>query len=306
VNKILITGASGFVGTNLFNYLKEQSGFDLEPISLRQGVPEKIEDSVFGIIHLAAKAHDLKNTSNESEYFQVNTKLTKQLFHKFLNSNASVFIFLSSVKAAADTVVDVLTEDMISNPITAYGKSKLEAEQYILTQMLPDWKRVYILRPCMIHGSGNKGNLNMLYNIVSKGIPWPLGAFENKRSFCSIENLCFIIKELVERKDIKSGIYNVSDTKPVSTNELILLISKSLKRKTRIWNVSKSLINLGAIVGDKLKLPLNTERLQKLTENYIVGNQKILTAIGKQLPLNSLNGLIRTFESFKKKDKKQH
>ncbi len=71
----------------------------------------------------------------------------------------------------------------------------------------------------MIHGSGNKGNLNLLYKIVQKGLPWPLGAFENKRSFTSIDNLTFIINQLIE-KDIEPGIYQVADDEPLSTNEL--------------------------------------------------------------------------------------
>ena len=82
----------------------------------------------------------------------------------------------------------ILTEDTIPNPKTHYGISKLQAENYILDQKLPEGKRVYILRPCMIHGPGNKGNLNLLYTLVKKGFPWPLGAFENQRSFLSIDN----------------------------------------------------------------------------------------------------------------------
>jgi nucleoside-diphosphate-sugar epimerase len=89
-------------------------------------------------------------------------------------------------------VEGVLTEEVEPKPLTHYGKSKLMAEEYILSQPLSVGKSYYILRPCMIHGPGNKGNLNLLYQIVQKGIPYPLAAFENKRSFLSIENLCFI------------------------------------------------------------------------------------------------------------------
>ena len=102
---------------------------------------------------------------------------------------------LSSVKAAADEINGELTEEIIPKPSTHYGKSKLLAEEYILSKVLPPGKRVYIIRPCMIHGPGNKGNLNLLYQLVRKNVPWPLASFDNKRSFCSIENLCFVIKE---------------------------------------------------------------------------------------------------------------
>jgi nucleoside-diphosphate-sugar epimerase len=198
----------------------------------------------------------------------------------------------------ADEVYGVLTEEETSNLITHYGKSKLLAEQYILSKQIPEGKRVYILRPCMIHGPGNKGNLNLLYKFVSKGIPWPLGSFDNKRSFCSIDNLMFIIKQLIEREDIPSGVYNVADDEALSTNEIISLLAVSQNRRPKIWILPKGLINVLAKLGDLFRLPLTTERLQKLTESYLVSNQKIKIAIGKPLPVSSKNGLLKTFKSF--------
>jgi nucleoside-diphosphate-sugar epimerase len=251
-----------------------------------------------GIIHLAGKAHDLKNTANEKEYFDVNTRLTKNIFDKFINSNLKVFIFLSSVKAVADKIEGVLYETSLANPISAYGKSKLLAEQYILNKEFPFNKHVYILRPCMIHGPGNKGNLNLLIKIFNSSIPWPLGSFQNKRSFCSIENLCFVINELLQREDINSGIYQVCDDEAISTNELINILASVQNKKYRIFNLPKSLIRWVASIGDILHLPLNSERLQKLTENYIVSNNKIVNSIGRPLPISTRNGLIKTFNSF--------
>jgi nucleoside-diphosphate-sugar epimerase len=241
----------------------------------------------------------LKNTINIAEYYNVNTNFSNKLFDNFINSKATVFITLSSVKAVADQLDYVLTENESPNPITHYGKSKLLAEEYILSKSIPNGKRVYILRPCMIHGPGNKGNLNLLYNIIIKGIPWPLGAYENKRTFCNIENLCFVIKELIENENIESGVYNVADDEPMSTNEIIEIISISIEKKPRIIKIPKFIIKILANLGDFFKLPLNSERLSKLTENYIVSNTKIKKAINKPLPSSSRNGLIKTFHSFK-------
>jgi len=289
---IFLTGASGFVGINLISYFDNlftiNNYFKNSEININENF----------VIHLAGKAHDLKNTSTPDEYYQVNTELTKKVFDAFLESEAKVFITLSSVKSVADEVEGALTEEHIPDPITHYGKSKLLAEQYILSEEIPQGKKVYILRPCMIHGPGNKGNLNLLYNLVSKGLPWPLGAYENKRSFCSVENLCFIIKELIEREDIPSGVYNVADDEALSTNELIRLIAQSQNKSPRIWNISKRFISMVAKIGDQLHLPLNSERLQKLTESYIVSNAKIKEALGKQFPVSSKEGLMRTFQSF--------
>ena len=150
----------------------------------------------------------------------------------------------------------------------------------------------------MIHGPGNKGNLNLLFKIINNGLPWPLGAFENKRSFCSIENLCFIINELIENENIPIGIYNIADDIPLSTNEIITLISKSQGKKTFIWNIPKLFLRYISLFGDIFHLPFNTERLGKLTENYVVSNVKIKSAINKPLPVNSEYGLLNTFTSF--------
>jgi nucleoside-diphosphate-sugar epimerase len=293
LKSILLTGASGFVGKNLIGFLK---GFYIIDQLKRDC---QVHINQMAVIHLAGKAHDLKNVTDPSEYYKVNTELTKILFDKFLESNANVFITLSSVKAAADEIDIPLTEDYIPNPISHYGKSKLLAEEYILSKQIPDNKRVYILRPCMIHGPGNKGNLNLLYKIVSKGVPWPLGEFANKRSFCSIDNLCFIINELIQNDQIPSGIYNIADDDAVSTSELIDLISDSIGTKTSIWYIPQSLIKTVSRLGDIVRLPVNTERLNKLTETYIVSNNKIKSAINKPLSLTAKEGLIKTFNSFK-------
>lgn len=292
---IYLTGASGFVGKNLVDYFK----YSQTIVKATRNTLIKIEE--YAVIHLAGKAHDLKKTSNSDEYYQVNTELTQKVFDAFLDSDAKVFITLSSVKAVADEVIGNLTEDAVANPVTHYGKSKLLAEQYILSKVVLKGKRVYILRPCMIHGPGNKGNLNLLYNLVSKGYPWPLGDFENKRSFCSIENLCFIIKELIERDDIPSGVYNIADDDPLSTNDVIRLITDSKGIVARILRLNKSFVYVFAQLGDLLRLPLNTERLSKLTESYMVSNDKIRKALRKSLPVSSKEGLIRTFESFSNK-----
>lgn len=296
--KITVTGGTGFVGTNLQDYLK--ATYDLESISVRYQLNQQFEINGNAIIHLAGKAHDLKKVPQPQDYYDANFELTKQLFDAFLISELSVFIFMSTVKAVADTVEGILTEDSVPMPKTHYGIAKQKAEEYILSKELPKGKRVYILRPCMIHGPANKGNLNLLYQLVVKGLPWPLGAFQNQRSFLSIENLCFVIKELLENVSIPSGIYQVADSKPVSTNELIELMGASLDKKSRIWSISVLWIRGVAKLGDVLHLPLNSERLQKLTENYVVSNEKILKAIGKSLPVSAEEGLMKTFESFRK------
>ena len=337
---ILVTGIHGFVGSNLVNALKyNHILYGLDIISpAKEGVIKTFlwkdiesADSIHelphfdAIIHLAGKAHDTKNQSAAQIYFDINTGLTQKIFDFFLKSSAKKFIFFSSVKAAADSVVgDILTEDVIPAPVGPYGESKIKAEEYIINKLTVDNgqltvamqhdsaancqlstvhcqlnKQVYILRPCMIHGPGNKGNLNLLYNVVKKGIPWPLGAFENRRSFTSIDNLCYVVEGLLT-KDVPGGIYHMGDDEAMSTNELIATMCEVMGKKPHIWKINRGIMEGCAGLGTLFHLPLNTERLRKLTENYVVSNAKIKAALGiDKMPVTAKEGLIKTIRSFK-------
>ena len=291
MKSIFITGSTGFVGNNVVNYFS--TDYDIYTYVKNDKII--IDQDV--VLHFAGKAHDLKNVTNIQEYYFSNTELTKNIFDAFLESEAKIFITLSSVKAIADELDCALTEDHMANPITHYGKSKLLAEQYILNREIPQGKRVYILRPSMIHGPGNKGNLNLLYKFVRKGWPWPLGSFDNKRSFCSIDNLIFVLYELIENNNIPSGAYNISDNETLSTNEIIKQISQVLSINIKILKIPKFLIFTIAKIGDLLHLPFNSEKLNKLTKSYIVCNKKLLIAIDKPFPVNAMQGLTATLNS---------
>lgn len=296
---ITITGVTGFVGSNLFEYFLDEN-IEINSCNLRNpNWITEIDLNSTAIIHLAGIAHDLKNSSNSEQYFEINTKLTQELFDVFLASNCRDFIYFSSIKAVADQTEVVVTEETVTNPQTVYGQSKLQAEQYILSRTLPEGKRVFIFRPSMIHGPGNKGNLNLLYQLVSKSLPWPLGAFQNQRSFCSIDNVCFVIKQILEREEISSGVYNLADDEALSTNELIQIIADTTCKKAKILSVPKKIIYAIARFGDIFRLPLNTERLDKLTENFVVSNTKIKTVLRiDKLPTSAKEGLVKTISSF--------
>ena len=311
---ILITGIHGFVGSNLVEYMKGKHaiyGLDIVAPE-KEGVVKTFSWDAIGneglpqfdvIIHLAGKAHDTKNQAQADVYFKVNTDLTKKIYDYALSHEVKKFIFFSSVKAAADTVPgDVLTEEIVPAPVGPYGESKIAAENYILsceTERMAKGMEAYIMRPCMIHGPGNKGNLNLLYGVVSKRIPWPLGAFENRRSFTSIDNLCYVIERLIALP-VESGIYHMGDDEALSTNELIAVMCGALGRKAHIWRLPQGMMNGLAKMGGWLHLPLNPERLRKLTENYVVSNDKIKRAIGiEKMPVRADEGLEKTIKSFK-------
>lgn len=326
--KILITGVHGFVGSNLVDALKgehtiygldiishEKEGvvktFSWNDIDVDHGEGLMVNGSpleIDAIIHLAGKAHDVKSDGRglKEEYMKINCGLTQKIFDWFMaQPQCKKFVFFSTAKAAANRVEGVLTEDVVPAPVGPYGESKIAAEKYILDSvhgsrfMVHGDKHWYIFRPCMIHGPGNKGNLNLLYNVVKKGIPWPLGAFENRRTFTSIENICFAVNGVLTQ-DVPSGIYNMGDDEALSTNELIEEICKSLGKEAHIWKLPKGLMRGVAKVGGWLHLPLNPERLRKLTEDYVSSNAKIKKALGvEKMPVEAREGLKVTLESFK-------
>lgn len=306
---ILITGVHGFVGSHLVSALSGQHilyGLDIcsphkegivKTYSWRD-LKEHLLPEVDAIIHLAGKAHDTCDKLEADEYFRVNTDLTVQIYDYFLHHRISKFMFFSTVKAVADTVSGVLTEEAVPAPVGPYGESKIAAEDYILAHPAKENQSVYILRPCMIHGPGNKGNLNLLYQIVRKGFPWPLGAFENRRTFTSVGNLCFAVERFMER-EIPGGIYHIGDDESLSTNELIGIICTESGRKVHIWRLPRCLVEGLARLGTLLHLPFNVVRLRKLTENYIVGNAKIKKALKiRKFPIRAKDGLEDTIRSF--------
>jgi nucleoside-diphosphate-sugar epimerase len=245
---------------------------------------------------LAGIAHDISGRFKVDDYQQVNYRDTRNLHEVFINSKASTFVFISSIKAVVDHTNGIIDENFVPKPASEYGKSKRKAEEFI-TKNARKEKKHFILRPCMIHGPGNKGNLNLLYRFVKTGIPYPLGAFKNKRSFLSIENFCFVIQKIIEEQ-LKSGTYLLSDDDPVSTNEVVRIIGRGLDKKVRILHLPKAIILSLARIGSWTQAPFNTSTVAKLCENMVVSNQKLLLNLKAKLPVSSIDGLMKTIKSF--------
>lgn len=309
---VLITGIRGFVGSNLMEYLLKDDLFQISGVSRNKehiaNLKPVIKDTFStndiyekglgfdAYVHLSGKVYDVRYKGSESEYFEANYEATKRLFNQFINDQqAECFIFLSTIHVLTESPEIELDENYNPEPFTPYGKSKYKAEKYIQNHCPPD-KKYYILRPSMIHGPGNKGNLNLLYNLVKSGLPYPVGAYNNKRSFVSIENLCFVIRELI-LNDVERGLYHIADDDPTYTHDLVKLIAEATDKKGRIWNVNPVLLNLVAKLGNTLPLPLNQHRLNKLTGDFVVSNDKLITALGKTLPVKSDDGLRVTLKN---------
>lgn len=304
---LLITGINGFIGRSLqANFL--QAGHKLIGVeksdnfstnNIKQYTWEELNeiDKVECIIHLAGLAHDTSNTKTMNDYYKVNTELTKIIFQFFLTSSATTFIFLSTVKAVTDFSENPLIEGTHPSPSSIYGKTKLMAEEYIMNHIPKDGRRVYILRPSLIHGPNLKGNLLSLYKFIKKGLPYPFGNLSNTRSFLSINNLNFIMEKLIVG-NIESGIYNLADDQPLSTTRIVELICETLHKKPFIISLPRWLIDNLANLGTTLHVPVNNETIKKMTGNFLVSNEKIRKALNiSSLPVSAEEGLRHTLKN---------
>ena len=295
--RLVVTGAGGFLGRALVPELRAD-GWEVTELSLRDaGWKMRMPQTAHGIVHLAGLAHDTRKPATAAEHFRVNRDLTLDLFEAFRASAMRKFIFVSSIKAVTDAPgTRLVDEDFPPSPGTPYGRSKRAAEEGVLAAAAGR-SGVYILRPAMIHGPGNKGNLNLLYRWAASGAPYPLAGFENRRSFLSVGNFTHVVKALCT-EDVSSGVYNVCDDEAISTVEVMLMLYEALGKPARLWRLPSFAVRALAMAGDVMRLPFGTERLAKLTDSYCVDNRKIARALGQPLPVEARDGLRKTFEGF--------
>lgn len=300
--KITLFGASGFIGKNLMKELQQKSAVSQISVRKEDWKQDLFDSDIY--INLVGKAHNHNGEAREEDFYQVNVNLLKDIFESFINSKAKLFIHISSIAALEEFESShELTETDECNPDSWYGKSKRLAEEWLVTQNLPADKKLIIIRPPMVHGAGDKGSLGLLYKLISKGIPYPLASFENKRSFISIDNFSFFINEIVNNAEkLPNGIYHIADDESISTSEIIEIIKQVEQKNTPNLSLPKFLVKAIAKVGDVLPIPLNSLRLKKMTSDLTVSNQKIKSALGiDKLPLSAEEGLIKTIKSFKTK-----
>jgi len=243
--KILVTGASGFVGNFLLAALRdaahevraasrsrvEQQGIDyvLAPELGPDADWSRALNRVDVVIHLAGRAHvPSKNSDAETEdiYFRINAEGTRALAEQAAVAGVKHFVFLSSCHAVAAESEVQITEKTQPNPVTAYGRSKLEAERAIRKALSNTACAWTILRPPLVYGPGNPGNMQKLLKLIRSGIPLPLASVRNCRSFVYVENLVDVIVACLGNPKAFGKTYLPSDGEDVSTPELIRKIAK--------------------------------------------------------------------------------
>lgn len=282
--RILLTGAGGFVGQRFLEYNKEK--FEIETISLRNDDWQNNSfDGFDAIVHLAGKAHEMKKTDDRI-YFEVNTELTKKLYQKAVAAGVKQFIYISSTKVYGDHPHGVLNEASPANPDDAYGKSKLAAEDFLLSRN--DHCAIAIVRPPLVYGPNVKGNMINLLKLCAKKVPLPFKGITNRRSMVFVDNLIELINTIIQKK--ATGMFIGGDAAPLSTEQLVALVRKAMNRPPGLFRLP----GMAKAIIKKLKSALYI----RLFGSYEVDPSNGFRQLGFVPPFSSEQGINETVRWF--------
>ena len=245
---ILLTGSSGFVGKRFVEY--NQQNYTIHSVSLRTTKVAEIDWKNYdAIVHLAGKAHQMEKIDDQI-YFDVNYDLTKQLADRAKKEKVPHFVFVSTIKVWGDDYKNAHLEIKTPcKPDDAYGKSKLQAENYLQEIQSPDFK-IAIVRPPLVYGPGVKGNMIRFMKLANNPMPLPFGGIENKRTMVFLDNLVELINTIVDQQ--AAGVFLAGDKTPLSTSSLIESIQLNLKEKTGLFKLPGFVVSMMNVVKPEL------------------------------------------------------
>ena len=323
MKNILVTGSTGFIGSHLLPTLHKQNCQIKAAIRQKSEFPAFLpikaiqvgeiddmtdwQEALIGIdtvIHLAGRSHILHETiSNpEAAFIKVNTKGTINLVKQSLKAEVKHFIFISSIHAMAAERDDILNENSSCYPDSPYGRSKLQAEQALINLAKDTNMTWTILRPTLVYGSGNPGNMERLMKLIKRGLPLPFGAVKNRRSFVFVGNLVDAIITCLEHPNAANQIFLISDNQVVSSPQLIRLIAQQIQQPCQLLFVPTSLLRFLGYLGDRIEytigknFPFNTYNIDRLLGSLFVDSSYIQKTLHWQPPFSLEQGLAQTIK----------
>lgn len=297
---VVVTGVSGFVGSHMCVALKQDGyrvrglfrhkpnddadsfgGVDL----MKDPCPAGLLKDVGIIFHLAGKAHALAETQQDAaEYFQVNTEGTRKLLEAAKQAGVQRFVYFSSVKAVGEDEQQPMDETLALPADTPYGQSKYAAEQLVLHGgYVP---HPVVIRPGMVYGNTEKGNLPRMINAVRRGLFPPLPEFQNQRSMVHVDDVVQAAILAAENPKAAGQIYIVTDGQAYSTRQIYDWIRSALGKPPVSWEIPICLLNGLARTGDVLgrlfgrRLPFDSDALHKLSGSAWYSSAKIERELG--------------------------
>lgn len=315
--KVLITGASGFVGRHLVEEYA-RNGWEIRAVvrSLatcnldRTKVSEIVEvpdiaevldwaPLVHGcsvVAHLAARAHQVQEAQDDGvvAFHRVNVAATANLALVAANANVRRFLFVSSSGVMGDASQKPWTEDDVPNPQSAYAKSKLMAEQKVQSIAFQSDMEYVILRPALVYGPGNPGNLARLIKLVGTGLPLPFKGIAGKRSMVNVNYLVQILIAASTLREATNQTYLVADGQDLTLSSIVQAFAEGLNVPVRLFNCPLSMLSLiSNLVG-------KTAELQKLMGTFQISPQKLQCDFGIAPFLGAKESLAMTANSFRR------
>lgn len=304
-NKILVTGASGFIGKHLTNKLSKNNYTvitvtrrSFPPISSTTNWFSILSKSIDTIIHLAARVHLMQDNATDpmAAYRETNTASTLNLAQQAADAGVRRFIFISSIKVNGEGLDIPYTEEMHPNPSDAYAVSKWEAEKGLLKIAQKTDMEIVILRPPLVYGDGVKANFLRMLQWINKGIPLPFGAIQNQRSLLYIGNLIDAIQICITHPSAANQTFLIGDSSPLSTSELIKKLAHYSHKPTRLFNIQPSVLrNTLALLGKK-------QEAKRLLSSLTLDNQHICNTLKWTPPFSTDEGLAQTVNALSSKD----
>ncbi len=326
--RILLTGANGFIGTALTKALLKEGvrvrmasrtrPADLEALSVRGAEWIALPDlsgpvdwapaveGMDAVVHLAGMAHRFESevASDWGLYDRVNHLATRSLVSA-LQDHPSVtrFLFMSTVRVHGDTIDLPVRADSPIAPVTPYDQSKADAEAAVASVLGPTNISWAILRPVVVYGPGNRGNMARLEGLLRRGIPVPVGRLPNRRSFLFLGNLVSAIQAYLVTPNPPTGrAWIVADEEVVSTETLVRAMAAAMNLPARVVRLPDWLLAVTARSGDGCKwiglpAPWNSEVRRKLLGDFYVDLESIRQDLAWQPPYSLKEGIRRTFGS---------
>jgi nucleoside-diphosphate-sugar epimerase len=306
--KVVVTGASGFIGSHLLPLLVRRGcevvAASRQPVALPGVVsrhsPElgpgsdwsRVLQGADAVVHLAGRAHVLRGgAGEESSCRRINTEGTRRLARQAAEAGVQRFVFLSSCHAVAAESREVLARHTPPRPASAYGQSKLAAEQALQEELGPSACAWTILRPPLVYGRGNRANFARLAALVRSGWPMPLAAVKNRRSFLGVANLAdFLARACLGNEISRGNIYYPADEADLSTPELLRLLGRSIPGRIRMFPLPPILLRtLGRVPG--------LHPLRVLTASLFVDKAPNVDELGWRPPYDTDRSLAEMFAS---------